>query len=266
MNSLHNSIFFDFPWNYVNDNEDSMGNDISEVADNKYHTFSSEGTIKSLIHDENSEATKFTHVFIKSKNLVSVTLTPEGNNHSIPVEAIEIDEEVVKWEGSKRSIIDRGGYQNILLDFSSEQNLSTNITFGFTTKSGVMVEIYEIMVLNSIMQLRANGNYTKIISRFQDRSGVIHEDIEGGLSRAPGINKTRIKRGVDYTAYFVRKDSYDNLIHFLENYQNFVFSREYSRHPDEVYPAIFPDLEHQIENIGRRKTSGDKVDFRISES
>lgn len=377
--SLHNSLFFDFPVNYLasNENQNSVGVDLPEVADNKYHTFSSETYIESNLILEGS-ASEFTHIFFKTKNLESVIITPvSGVNFAN--QNLTIPEYIDNWEGN-RIRTDLDGYQNTLFDLSrntqtwtsnpqlgrlqdedtslnqvvnnfnllessivtitlganariadwnlpnprpayirvkgigfdgraledllvfnsglskSTSNRFTEITsitswlwdrgrfdvtttsisnesksaaealqFTFSPVSGQTVQIHEMMILDRVMELRANGNYTKIVSIVRDRSGIIQEDIEGGMSKAPGINNARWKRQIDYTALFKNGESYDKLIDFMTTYSNFAFAREPSRFPKEIFPSLFPSLEYQIENIGRRKTSGDRVDFQIAE-
>lgn len=153
------------------------------------------------------------------------------------------------------------GYDNYLIKRTSEGN-SAGISLTFY---GSNIRIYEIMILEALFELAANSKFTKFEYKLTDRTGLIQQDIAGGLSKARAINNARWKHDIDYGAIFYNSESSDEILNFMQEHPNFAFAVEYSRYPHMVFPAVFPNLDAQIQFLTRIK--GDhNVFFQISEA
>ena len=74
---------------------------------------------------------------------------------------------------------------------------------------------------------------------------------------------------MDYTVKIVSGrstvESVDAFLYWQEANPNFVFAQEFSRYPDRVYPATFPDVSVEVPPRGNYKGLGDHVVFRVWE-
>ena len=141
-----------------------------------------------------------------------------------------------------------------------------NCTEAQLTFTGTDLRVYEIMLLEAILEMDDERFFTDISPSYLDNS-LLRTNIRGVSSRIRSL-ASRGKWTVRYRALF---NSYSNVTHaafmeMLQNNDNFVFAQQYRRYPDRVYPATW-----QLENFGqryltRRVSSGIVVEFSVSES
>ena len=141
-----------------------------------------------------------------------------------------------------------------------------NCTEAQLTFAGTDIRIYEIMLLESILEMDDDRFFTDISPAYRDNS-ILRTNIRGVSSRIRSL-ASRGKWSVQYRALF---NSYSNVTHaefmdMLQNNDNFVFAQQYRRYPDRVYPATW-----EIESFGqryltRRVSSGIVVEFSVLES
>lgn len=280
LDNSHNTIFFSYPLNYNIDQESEAA---INVSDNDFNTYSTEDSITLKIGSSN---TKYDYIFIKAKNLATIAGGDIDIDYStsLPTHIIrwekdiaglygeinENDQDIIDLTQTERDALKDNyrsitykGFENYLINIDSDIPPSdTEITLEFT---GTGKEIYEVMVLNSVLEIGANSKFIKVEHNLIDRGGLIQEDIGGGISKAPAINNTRWKYDINYGAIFANGDANDTLIEFITENSNFGFCEEYSRFPWIVFPAVFPDLNTQIKFLTRQKNDN-RVFFRLSES
>ena len=263
----HDSIFFKYPLNY------GITNTPSKVSDNDYNTYYT--PTSAIIQTIGSANVNYTHIFIKCQNVASIVSNPSNLLGSDFI-SIEKNISVRNFEGTSIPLSVRG-YQHFLIDVRDadidpkQRRSGTSVSLTFTSMTNLTMRIHEIIILDEILRLGANSEYTKIEYDRLDRGGLIQSDLASNLTKAPAINNTRWKWNVNYGAIFGHdpdrfdRDKYEELLDFMEKYPNFTFACEYTRHPDRVFPALFPDLNVQLRFLNRYKNTNNAF-FRISES
>ena len=90
-----------------------------------------------------------------------------------------------------------------------------------------------------------------------------------GQALANVLDSERPKWESDYSVKVVPgrtiNQSVDELVHTLGSHENCGFAREFTRYPDQVYPAVVMSDRIQTRLIGQYKISGEAVNFRVGE-
>ncbi len=264
------SIFFDFPLNYG-----SGRSQYREVSDNDYTTFTSQTSM--LLHIDtagngSADARDFTDIFIKATGVESYTAAlTDPDPSTLILSDRTLPETVTNDSGDEVSITDLDGYQNDLhslwTDESTAKPKAKSVTLTFT---GTSPKIYEVMVLDRLLTLNADGGFSRIEYDSLDL-GTVEPDLRKRLSYVPPINAERDKWLVNLTLLSRRtttgRDTLaDQLISLIRRYKNFVFAPEYRRYPERVFPALWPNPETQIRYLSRWKGGGRRVQFSVREA
>ena len=263
--------FFSYPLNYGGGRSQYKA-----VADNDYNTFTSQASM--LLHidtagDGSGTPRDFTDIFIKTTGVNSYTaaLTDPVNITSPAARTLP---ETVTNDSRDSVPILVDGYQHDLhslwTDTSTAKPRAKSITLTFTAATGETPRIYEIMILDRLLTLNADGGFSRIEYDSIDL-GVVEPDLRKRLSYVPPINAERDKWLVNLTMLSRRtrtgRDTLaDQLISLIRRYKNFVFAPEYKRYPERVFPALWPSPETQVRFLSRWKGSGRRVLFSVREA
>ena len=218
------------------------------------------------------DARAFTDIFVKCKDVTRYTaaLTDPENITSPAVRTLP--ETVTNDSGDKvPTTVD--GFQHDLHSLWQDRTLgiskpkAKSITLTFT---GSAPRIYEVMVLDRLLTLNADGGFSRIEYDSIDL-GTVEPDLRKRLSYVPPINAERDKWLVNLTLRSPRtatgRDTIaDDLIAFIRKHKSFVFAPEYKRYPARVFPALWPNPETQIRYLSRWKGGGRRVLFSVREA
>ena len=259
---------FDYPLNYGPGRSQHR-----EVADNDYATFTTSTSM--LLHidtagDGSGDARDFTDIFVKGSGITSYSAALTDPVNITSPAARTLPETVTNDSRDEVSITDLDGYQNDLhnlwTDESTAKPKAKSITLTFT---GTSPRIYEVMVLDRLLTLNADGGFSRIEYDSLDL-GVVEPDLRKRLSYVPPIGGERDKWLVNLTLYAPRRGSRetlsDKLVWFIRRYKNFVFAPEYKRYPERVFPALWPNPETQIRYLSRWKGGGRRALFSVREA
>ena len=277
----HKTFFWKYPINYREIERNSSQN----IGDNDHNT---SDVANSVTIDVSNNG--FTHLFLKTMYADDMTLDLDGTSRA----AFDFPNTILN--SSNRYVrIDSDGFQNILFrvnsDGSREENVS-QLTINLNQIPGQSsCIIYEAMVLDQALIMSADRRFTNISYKLADRSSVIQKDIADRVTKIPGINNDRWKWDVDYKTTFrgdelnpFQQDGtlipgselhidnldgmlYNRLINFIRDRtnNNFCFSGEYTRYPERVYPATFPNPDMLLAFLSDFKASGEEIEFTIIE-
>lgn len=262
--SIHNTHFFLDPVNYQPGRVMRQGTTVivNEMTDNSYRTFSTEQDIAVNIADRLGNPTAVTHLFLKYQgDLTSYVATPTGGTGAPFTRTVPT--EVTNWEGNTVSLeVDE--YKHDLFEVPSGVT-GTSLRLQFT---GTEVRIFNLFVLESGLEINANGGFSRIHPVEVDRTGVIHQNTDGGLYYDDPIGATRNKWEYDLVLLSTAATEfpYKDLLRWISAYPNCAFAREFTRKPDEVMLVTFPQLEKRIQpRSNLYKGAGDRVPFRVAE-
>ena len=260
---IHDTLFFKDPINYLPGRVKRRGSSviINQMIDNNYRTFSTETDIDIDMRDRAQNATRVDYIFLKYKgNLTSYAVTPTGGSTLTRT----VPETVTNWEGDTVSLAVRG-YKHDLYELASPVN-AASIRIQFT---GTNVEIYALMLLELGLTIDANKDWSRILPRKVDRTGVIHQNPRGGIRRVAPIGVEREKWEYDLTLLSidgVTEILYNDFLAWKEAHPNCGFAREFTRFPEEVLLVTFPDTVTEIQpRSAQYKGAGDRVPFRVVE-
>ena len=200
--SLHNALFFKECVNALDNGErvsehGNPSNIIRAVADNDYRTFSTV-TDYAIDMSRNNQPTRVDAVFIKSKGVTRHSGTPTGGsgtgwtNEALPAT-------VENWEGNPHISTTVLGFQHHLL-LMDQHFTATSVRVQF---EGTNVEVYEILLLELLLEIDANGDFTEIAPDYVDRSAVIHPSPGGGVQRSSALGAERPKWETNYVVKIV---------------------------------------------------------------
>lgn len=260
--------FFDYPLNYGGGRSQYRA-----VADNDYNTYTSETSM--LLHidtagDGSGTAREFTDIFIKCSGIGSYTAA-FTNPENITSPAARTLPETVTNDSKDSVPITVDGFQNDLhnlwTDESTAKPKAKSITLTFT---GSNIRIYNVLVLDRLLSLNANGGFSRIEYDSLE-IGSYETDLRGHRSYVPALGGTRDKWLVNLTLDSRRtatgRDTIaDELLFFMRRYKHFVFAPEYHRYPDRVFPAGWGDAQTAIRYVSRWKGGGRRVSFSVRES
>ena len=265
--SLHNALFFKECVNYFDNGErvsehGNPSNIIREVADNDYQTFSNV-TDYDIDMSRNNQPTRVDAVFIKSKGITQHSGTPTGGsgtgwtNEALP-------ETVENWEGTHISTTVLGFQHHLLL--MDQHFTATSVRVQF---EGTNVEIYEILLMEFLLEIDANGDFTEIAPDYVDRSAVIHNDPGGSIHRSSALGAERQKWETSYVVKIVPGktllESVDEFVYQMGENPNIVHAQEPSRYPARIHPASFLLTRVPTRLRSDDKLLGDVVQFRVGE-
>ena len=264
--SINNVIFFRDCINYLPNRITEHGTTtvIPEMSDNDYSTSSDETDIDINMEDANGSPTAIDAVFIKyTGTLSSYVFTPSGGTGSAFTRTVPTT--VDTYEGTTTDLtVD--GFEHDLYELTTDTT-ATSVRLQF---SGSNIRIYALMLLESGVEITTNGtgrSFSRIVPVRVDRTGSLRRMPNGGIRRVQPIGATRRKWEVDLQIEF-RRNATVTAKHFTywqERNENCVFANEFSRNPDEVYPAAFMDLEMASPYRTLWKPQGKRIAFRIGE-
>ena len=265
--SLHNALFFKECVNYLDNGErvSERGNPrniIRAAADNDYNTWTAEKDLDINIA-VNGNPTRVDAIFVKGQDIEAHSATPTGgagsgySNRRMP-EAVE------NWEGTEISTSVNGFQHDLyLLD---THFTATSVRMRFT---GTTAKIYEVMLLEFLLEIDANGDFTEINPDYVDRSAVIHQSPDGGVRRSSPLGAERPKWETTYVVKIVPGKtllaSVDEFVTQMGENPNVVHAQEPSRYPARIHPASFLLTRVPTRLRGDNKLLGDVVNFRVGE-
>lgn len=261
--------FYDYPLNYGSGRSQHRA-----VADNDYNTFTRSTSM--LLHidskgDGSGNARAFTDIFVKSKGVSSYNIALTDSQNIASPQLRTLPATVTNDSGHTVSITDLEGFQHDLhslwTDESTAKPKAKSMTLTFT---GSAPRIYEVMVLNRLLTLNADGGFSRIEYDSIDL-GTVEPDLRKRLSYVPPINAERDKWLCRLTLLSPRQAAArdkiaDNLIHLIRRYKNFVFAAEPKRYPDRIFPALWSDPTTQVRYLARWKGAGRKLNFTVREA
>ena len=118
------------------------------------------------------------------------------------------------------------------------------------------------MFLEVGFEIEANSSYVDIGFNLVDRRGAIHASARGRGRRTPSVE--RWKWEYDY-GLILDSVSMDALRDWMEANPNFTFAPEFSRDPEQVFPALFPSTSVGGQYFTPVKVNGEEVSFAVSE-
>ncbi|MDE0398862.1 MAG: hypothetical protein OXL96_13790 [Candidatus Poribacteria bacterium] len=263
------TLFFDYPLNYG-----AGRSQYREVADNNYNTFTTQTSM--LLHidskgDGTGEARAFTDIFVKAVGCTGYAAALTNPVGISSPQARTFPDNVINDSGDTVLITDLDGFKNDLhslwTDESTPKPKAKSVTLSLT---GTSPQLYEVMILDRILTLNADGGFSKIEYDSIDL-GVVDADLRGRLDYVPPINAERDKWLVNLSARSLRQKGgrdtvADLLIHLIRRYKSFVFAPEYNRYPERVFPAVWPSPDTQIRFIAGWKGAGRRVHFSVREA
>ena len=241
-----------------------------QVNDNDYRTSSTGTTYAIDLYGETpSVNTMVNWIFVKGSGIDSYTVTvPLGKGTGTGVTDRVIPSTVTVPEGSSISTtVD--GIQHDLLDLSSlDPDGTLNCIEAQITFTGTDVVIYELMFLESVLELDPErsfiqGGYTATL-----RDNIIVQTNIRGVSNSIKSLSSRPKWNLRGRVLFdeSQRVRYNEFMSFRRNNRNFVFSEQYVRYPERVYPATWGSADITQTYYTRRISSGITADFVIQEA
>ena len=265
--SLHNALFFKECVNYLDDGERvRVHGDPTDIvraaADNDYRTFTRE---KDLVLNiaVGGNPTRVDAIFVKGIDIETHAAVPTGgagsgySNRRMPAT-------VENWEGTEISTIVNGFQHDLYLLDSHFTATSVQMTF-----TGANAKIVEVMLLEFLLEIDANSDFTEIAPDYVDRSAVIHTSPDGSLRRSSPLGAERHKWETSYVVKIVPGKtllaSVDEFVYQMGENPNVVHAQEPSRYPARIHPASFLLTRVPTRLRGDNKLLGDVVQFRVGE-
>ena len=264
--SINNVIFFRDCINYQAGRITERGTTtvISEMSDNSYDTSSTEADIDVNMEDASGSPTKIDAIFLKYTGDISqYVFTPTGGVGSAFTRIVPTT--VDTYEGTTTSL-EIGGFKHDLYELTT----GTTATSARMQFAGTNIGICALMLLERGVEITTNGtgrSFSRIVPVRVDRTGSLRRMPNGGIRRVQPIGATRRKWEVDLQIEFRRNATLTakDFTYWQERNENCVFANEFSRNPDEVYPAAFMDLEMASPYRTLWKPQGKRIAFRIGE-
>ena len=249
-----------------------------EVADNDYNTYTEQTSMLlniDTVGDGTGDAREFTDIFLKCTGIARYTAAfTDGVNIPNPSPFPRTPPATVKNDSGDTVETTVDGYQhdlhNLWTDERTLKPKATAITITVTAKTGETPRIYEVMILNRLLTLNADGGLSRIEYDSIDL-GTVEPDLRKRLSYVPPLGGERDKWLANLTLLSPRvgteRDTLaDKMISFIRRYKNFVLAAEPNRNPQMVFPALWPNPETQIRYLSKWKGSGRRVLLSIREA
>jgi len=278
--------------------DSNTDNIVNEIADNDYNTFDESpservyniNTTQSGADASDSNlGTNITHLFLKTKGVTSFrTRFSKRMESGSESSDISIPSTVINWEG--RDVpIEVDGFQNFLYTLPDKQEEITQLDLTLTPESSDGFTLYEVMVLDEILSLNANSQFSEIIYSLQDFGSILKKDLAERITKVPISGSPRWQWQIEYTALLQsnqvnttkyntgtarlernkEKDIYNEILNLIRdrNNNNIVVSCEFTRYPTRVFPATFPNTELGTAYLSDRfKGAGETISFTVLES
>ena len=263
--SIHNMLFFRDCVNYIPGRITRRGTSmiINSMSDNRYTTYSTETDID-IDMAVGGAASAIDAVFVKYDGVItSYTFTPTGGVGSAFTRTVPT--EVMTYEGSTTDLtVDN--FKHDLHELTTDTT-ATSVRLQF---SGSNIRIYALMLLETGIELIANGPgrmFSVDDPDYVDRTGRLQPNISGGIRYAERIGQTREKWETDFRVEFRRGSAVTakDFAYWRSKNKNFVLAREFSRNPEEVYPATFMDTAIGLGYRSNWKPQGRRSEFRVGE-
>lgn len=261
------SQFFAFPHNLHADLPRSTGdgNVVNVFGDGRRDNYVTASRYRLLSHqvdapNDTRHASRISHVYLRAKNVTSYALSvPSGFGTGAAINRV-IPTTISTPEG--RSISNReDGISADLLEIETPYQ-ATAVDIVCT---GTDIEVYDILLLDEILELDSDSRFIKMVAGLEHRSAAHYETTRGQRFQFNTAPQQSWKWGVAYGARFIGIETYDALLDFMRTYQNFAFAEDYYRFPQRVYPATFKNYGVTLELITRWRGSGTDIYFDIAE-
>ena len=264
--SIHNSLFFSDPQSNKPGRVKRHNSNviINEMTDDDFSTSSAESDVDIDISD-GTRPTAVDYIFLKyTGTLNSYAVTPAGGVGSAFARAA-VPLSVQNYEGASVSL-EVDGFKHDLYEVPSEVT-ATSVRMQFV---GTGVRIVQLMVLAFGYEIHANRDFSQMDPPARhDRTGDVHTNTFGGVKRVSPIRNTREKLEYDLTAMFstgVNLQDAREWLAWRAKHYNCAFAFEFSRYPEQVILAMFPQM--RVENPYRSrlyKGAGTRSPFEIWE-
>ena len=261
--SLHNSLFFEEPLNYEPESgrvkRRGTSTIVKELTDNDYTTFSTHTDFTINMADANGTPTGFDYIFIKAKGRnIRYSIAPTGGTGQGFTNRL-IPETIKNIGGGEVSTIVNGFIHDL---YPLPQRVTaTSVRLQI---NGTNLEIYAVMLLKLGWELDANSDFIQMQFEKVDRAGRLSEKPDGEIERVQVLGAERFKWEAQYTA-IVEGSDVDEWMDWTEANINCGFAREFSRHPEDVYPSFFPTFEMPNGYLGLVKSVGETIQFGVAE-
>ena len=239
--SIHNALFFTDPRSNLPGRVKRHGMNVvvNQMTDDDFNTSSGELDIDVDISD-GASPTRVDYIFLKyTGTLTAYTVTPSGGSGGAFTRE-SVPSVVKNAEGGDVPLL-FDGYKHDLYEVPDTVTArSVRIEF-----SGTGVGIVVLMVLELGYEVNANQDFSRILPYRNDRAGNFETTPLGGARRSPSLGGAREKLEYDLTAMFIpdmNSLSAREWLAWRGRNHNCGFSREFTRYPEQVMLATFPDL------------------------
>ena len=265
--SLHNALFFKECVNYLDNGErvwvhGDPTDIVRAAADNDYNTFTAQKDLDINIA-VNRSPTRVDAIFVKGIDIETHAAVPTGGSGS-GYSNRQMPATVENWEGTEISTVVNGFQHDLYLLDTHFTATSVRMTF-----TGTNAKIYEIMLLQFLLEIDANSDFTEIAPDYVDRSAVIHQSPDGGVRRSSPLGGERHKWETSYVVKIIPGrtllQSVDEFVTQMGENPNVVHAQESSRYPARIHPASFLLTRVPTRLRGDNKLLGDVVQFRVGE-
>ena len=217
------------------------------ASDNDLQTYSSETPLEFDI-SEGSDATKVTHIWMKSTGVTAYEIqTLVGNTWTT-------QETLTPTRSAYR------GYDNSLEKLTTAIT-ATSMRLAFT---GSSVKIFEVMLLEHAGGLVTLSN---VLPKKSDRTSVVQQTQDGEIERVETELSSRFKWQLDFSAAFGHNNTHklEDFLDWINSNPNFTFAERPEVNPWRVYPAGFLNSGFNASFITQTVQIGELVQCQLSE-
>lgn len=226
-----------------------------EAGDNRYSTFTTQGTITCQIGGQ-----PFDYIFVKGSGITGYSLTLDGT----PIGTRVIPATTTLPEGGNPQSIVRHGDSHDLWELPAEQS-GMSLVFSFT---GSNIKISEVMVLKKGMTIDIYSRATKDTFHGKtDDDSVLQTTIHGEsyIQEMTGNDKMRWVSEMELE-FLPDTETFEQMLDWIEQNRNCVFAQEYNRFPWRVYEAVFMKNRYDAPYLCDILPAGNSVKFVINEN
>lgn len=266
--ALQNILFCPNALNYESGRVTEHGSAtvISQMTDNDYETYADETDISIDMQDAAGDATPVDFVFIKyTGDLRIYVFTPTGGTGSAFTRIVPTT--VTDFNGNTVSL-EVDGFKHDLYALPTATT-ATSVRIQF---AGTDVQVYALALLASGLEIPPYGTRgataSDVTPRLANRTGRFVELANGDSRWISGIGTPREKWTVDVQVDFRSNPvtmTAKEFLYWRAKNRNFFFANEFSRNPEEVYPAAFVDVEVGMPYRSTLITNGRRVNFQVAE-